>query len=236
MGKSSGNGSLGQGEIQQIIEAQARANRIDQTTPTGSIEYSRGGRQATLTLSPQEQALLQQSQMARLMAGQAATERLGGLGSGREAVEGAYYDRILRLLRPEMDRREGQLRQRLANQGLPQSSLGFGNEIGRFEDARNQALEQAALAAVLAGDEEETRVAQMILSLLAAGQPGTVPALNVPQITVPVNQPGGGGGIPRGQAALGGAASGAATGASFGPWGAAIGGGAGGLLGLAAGG
>ena len=52
------------------------------------------------------------------------------------------------LMNPEFDRQEGQMQQRLANQGLPQSSEAYTAETGRFGDTRNRAMQEAAMAAV----------------------------------------------------------------------------------------
>ncbi|HUU25581.1 MAG TPA: hypothetical protein VMW68_08485 [Methyloceanibacter sp.] len=177
-------------EIQAIINAQAKANRVDQTTPTGSLTFSgRNRSQATLEFTPEQQALLEQQQVAQLLAGRTAESSLGDLSAGRAAVERAQFDRALGLLTPQFARQEDALRQRLANQGLPQSSEGFGNEIGRFTDSRNQALEQLALAAVAAGGAEQTRLTQQALGLLTGVQPASIPLVNAPELTVPVNQP-----------------------------------------------
>lgn len=87
----------------------------------------------------------------------------------RSRVEGATFDRMMSLLNPELARGEEALRQRLANQGLPQASRAATAELGRFEDTSNRAREQAALAAVLAGGDEQSRILGDLLTTSAAG-------------------------------------------------------------------
>lgn len=218
-------------EIEQIINAQAKANRVNQITPYGSLQYN--GSTATTTLSPEQQALLEQQQVSQLLSGQLGAERLGGLGGSGDATEAAVFDRAMSLMNPQFARHEEQLRQRLANQGLPQSSGAFTSEVGRFEDTRNRAVQDAALQAVLAGSGEQTNELNRVMSLFGLAQPAQPQFINVPQVTVPVNQPGGG--MNPMQGVLGGAASGAATGTAIMPgWGTAVGAGIGGLMGYGA--
>jgi hypothetical protein len=237
MGAKGGNGAFSDGDIQRMIQAQAAANRVTTVTPFGEIRHTvdRGGskndNRAEIILSPQQQAFLEQSQAAQLMAGQQGQAQLGELAGGRQAVEQAYFDRAMGLLNPQFALQEDRLRQRLANQGLPQASSAFSSELGRFSDARNRASEQAALAAVLAGGQEQSRQTANALSLLGLGAPIMPQQLQVVPVTdFPYDA---GGGLSRGQAALAGTAAGAQIGSIFGPgMGTGIGAGAGGLLGL----
>lgn len=97
-------------------------------------------------------------------------EDMASAGEGaRAAVEQAQFQRAMSLLNPELERSEEQLRQRLANQGLPQASKAFTSELGRFEDTSNRAREQAALAAVLAGGQEQSRMVADMLGVSDAG-------------------------------------------------------------------
>ncbi|MGE0853292.1 MAG: hypothetical protein AB7O44_27395 [Hyphomicrobiaceae bacterium] len=233
--KGGGGGGFKAREIEQIVNAQTQANRVNQNTPTGTVRYS--GNTVTTRLSPEQQALLEQQQIGQLMAGETAAARLGQLGAGRDAVERATFDRGMSLLNPVLEQRERALTQRLANQGLPQTSGAYDREMGRYERGVNNQLEQLAMSAVMAGGQEESRLANMILGLLGAGTPAGIPMINVPQVTVPVNQPNSGGGNPAlGFLAGGGAgAAAAAPLAATNPWALPIGAGIGGLLGLAAG-
>lgn len=167
-------------DVGQSIAQQARANRVGTVTPFGRTQFfedqggPRNDTRLEITLSPEQQAILEQQQQAQLLAGQTAAGRLGSFGedaaASRAAVEQAFFDRAAGLLRPEFDRRERALQQRLANQGLPQASGAFNREVGRFETGVNQAFNQLALEAVLAGGQEENRALNQILALLGQAQ------------------------------------------------------------------
>jgi hypothetical protein len=87
----------------------------------------------------------------------------------RDRVERAQFDRAMSLLNPELERSEASLRQRLANQGLPQASRAATSELGRFGDARNRATEAAAMAAILSGGEEQSRMLRDLIGTSEAG-------------------------------------------------------------------
>ena len=58
MGAGKGGGQEVDG--QEAAQAQAQFNRLDQTTPFGSLKFSGENRaQSTITLSPEQQALLE---------------------------------------------------------------------------------------------------------------------------------------------------------------------------------
>lgn len=208
------SGGFSGGDIQSIIQAQSQANRVNTITPFGRIEHqidrggSRNDNKVRVSLSPEQQALLEQMQGGQLQAGQIGQTRLGELGAGREAIEQAQFQRALGLLNPEFARQESALQNRLANQGLPQTSGAYNREYGRFEDTRNRALEQAALASVLAGGQEESRLAQMSLGLMGMGQPTMPQQVPVAPVTVPVQQQQGGASPLAGLLGLGGLAAG----------------------------
>jgi hypothetical protein len=164
-----------------LINQQARANRVGTVSPFGSVTYyedqggPRNDTRAEIVLSEPQQQILDQQQRAQLLSGQTAVGRLGSFGddaaASRAATEQAYFDRAAGLLRPEFDRREAAMQQRLANQGLPQTSGAYNREAGRFETGVNQAFNQLALEAVMQGGAEETRMLNQILALMGgAGQ------------------------------------------------------------------
>ena len=183
MGKETSN-NLKTKDVERLLQLDAEYNRVHQKTPLGSLTYS--GNTATTTLTPQQQALLEQQQITQLLAGQTAEGRLQGFGTSGDAVQQGVFDRAMSLLSPEFARREESLRQRLANQGLPQSSAGFNAELGRFDDSYNRALQDAATSAVLAGSQEQTAELNRILGLLQGGQVSMPQFANVPQVTAPV--------------------------------------------------
>lgn len=175
----------------EIARQQARANRLNQRTPFGSLRFFDPGQElpgggtaeratAVTELSPELEAI------TRLL-GQRGVEQAEGLPdpnapvfgdlpgleidpAARERAEQATFDRALSLLNPQFERREEALRQRLANQGLPQASRAFESEVGEFRRERSRAEEQAALASVLAG--EGVLQGQFGRQLAARGQIG----------------------------------------------------------------
>lgn len=247
MGKSSPK----QPDTGAMMSQQSALNRLNQYTPFGNIEYYgdrtirvpdgpdiHGAAEGVrVNLSPEQQQLLQQQQQAQSLLGQRGIQLAGQFPGDfdRSGYEQAQFQRAMSLMNPQFDLQEERMQQRLANQGLPQASRAYTSETGRFQDSRNQAMEQAALAAVMGGGQEmrAQRGSQLqeILGLFGL-QPVQVPQMmNAPQIDVPVQAPQQAGLSPFGAAGMG-ALSGAAAGSPFGPWGAGIGAGLGGLFGL----
>jgi len=87
----------------------------------------------------------------------------------RDDVTNAAFQRAQGLLNPQFQDQERALRQRLANQGLPQSSEAFDRELTRFERNRGEALNNAALDAVLFGGQEASRALGDRLNLRGQG-------------------------------------------------------------------
>lgn len=76
----------------------------------------------------------------------------------RQRVEDAVYNRGLRLLRPELDRQERGLRERLVQTGNPLGSEAYNTEFNRFDQGRNGLLQDLADEAVAAGGSEQNRL------------------------------------------------------------------------------
>lgn len=88
-------------------------------------------------------------------------DRIGTINdfqNDRKRIEDAVYNRQLRLLQPELQRREDQIRERLIQTGNPQGSQAYTNELNRFDKARNQALADLADRSVRAGSNEQDRL------------------------------------------------------------------------------
>lgn len=66
-------------------------------------------------------------------------------------IEDALFQRQTRLLEPQFQLRERQLRQNLADRGLVEGSEGYNNALNMELDQQNRARSDAALAAVLEG-------------------------------------------------------------------------------------
>ncbi len=177
--------------------AQARYNRIDQTTPWGSLTFSgENNSQANLELSPEVQQIVDQRQGISqemlqnagqragnlpnsnfdpdipTVGGEAGSDSIGplsDLGQSTQAQE-ASFEQAMNLIRPEMERRGEGLRQTMANQGLPMGSEAFGEEFDRFNQQQNQATQQAAYQAVQEGNQRQNQLFQQGLSAMGAEQ------------------------------------------------------------------
>lgn len=76
-----------------------------------------------------------------------------GIDQTRQAV----FDQAMSLFQPQFDLSQRRLDQKLANQGLPMGSEGFTEEQNRLQDQQGRAVTNAALSAVLAGNDEAAR-------------------------------------------------------------------------------
>ncbi len=150
------------------------ANRINQTTPYGSLRYQytpeydaegnetgRGWSQ-TQSLTPQAQETLDK-QLA--LSNQYADVAGVGFNKARASLEDPTLDMsqvpkraidvgqtaqqaILSRLNPQMQQREEQMRAQLANQGIGLGSTAFGREMNNFNQGRNDLEMQAALQGI----------------------------------------------------------------------------------------
>lgn len=155
--------------------AQARLNNVNQYTPYGNLVYSIDGVndgvpqwRATQTLSPAEQDALNLSNRAQSLYGQAGVQQLERLqgtlsqpfnpdSASRQRVEEAMFARM----QPQMDRDRETMAARLANQGI-----GLGTEAWRAaQDDWNRGVNDARLATVVAGGNEQSRQLQADLAV-----------------------------------------------------------------------
>ncbi|MGI9345512.1 MAG: hypothetical protein ACR2PW_04525 [Gammaproteobacteria bacterium] len=163
---------------QQLINQQAKANRVDVRSPFGTALFSGPQRrELDIELSPEQQAILGQQQRAQTNVGDIALSLIGqfpgqainfeglpqlpGLddfGEERQRVEQAFFDRTLGLLNPEFERQQRGLEQSLQNRGIPLGSEIRGEEFDVFNTSRNEALSRAAQDAVAAGGAEQNRL------------------------------------------------------------------------------
>lgn len=147
----------------KLIEEQAKANRVNESGPMGSLTYSRdpstGVWTANKEFSPELQGLYDQ--------------RIGMVGSDINApdlpsssdfsadadkLEKATFDRTKMLLDPQFSQEEEQMRSRLANQGIMPGSEAYRNEFDPFAQRKREAYNAAALGAVGAGRQEQGRL------------------------------------------------------------------------------
>lgn len=144
------------------------ANRINQFTPYGSLTYQRPSAEnnntwtQTETLTPQAQQALDQQLALNTKYGETANI---GFDRARELFENPQLDTsqlperainvgqtaqqaIMSRLQPQLQQREEQLRQQMANQGIGLGSTAFGREYANFNQGRNDLEMQAALQGI----------------------------------------------------------------------------------------
>ena len=140
-------------DIERLLELQQQLNRTNTFTPFGSTTFDDEGA-ATFEFSPEIQAFFERATTpADIPSG-------SDLSADRLRVEDALFERSRRLLDPVFESRERSLRNSLSARGLPTSSEAASGEFGEltgFQRERNRSFESAALNAVLAGGQEQSR-------------------------------------------------------------------------------
>lgn len=193
--------------------AAAESNRVNQVTPYGNLTYSQIGKseagnplwQATQTLSPSEQAKLDQNNAL-------ATALLGTAGKGLTSVDKmlsdtslderrlaapgiqgqSVQDAVMSRLRPELERQQAGLDAQLANQGITRDSEAYNNAQQRQYQSRNDLLTQAALQGITTGNQArqqgiaeqyaaQSRPLDIINALRTGNQVQNPQFVNVPQ-------------------------------------------------------
>lgn len=157
-----------QTEAQRDINREVlSANRVNQVTPFGSMEYSQTGTDqygnptytATQKLSPEQQDIYgKQTGLYSDLLGSANA----GLSNYQQALENpqidtsalpqvginageAYQDAIMRRLQPTLDREQAQLENRLVNQGIQPGSEAWGNAMFDLNQRQNDKLTSAVI-------------------------------------------------------------------------------------------
>lgn len=165
---------------------QARLNQINEVTPYGTATYSPTGKSAdgvdlyqrTITLSPDQQAILdlqngltkqaygiggtQLDQIGKTLANPLDLSTLPAApvadDAARQQVQDALYARATAQLDPMYDQQRRQLETKLANQGFAIGSEGYNNAINNFEQNRSNAYESALQDAIAGGGAEQSRL------------------------------------------------------------------------------
>jgi len=91
------------------------------------------------------------------------------LGTGRQRVEDALYQRATSRLDPQWQDTESSRRTQLYNQGLTEGDAAFDREMRNLGNQRTDAYEAARNASIAAGGQEQSR---LISALMAAANPG----------------------------------------------------------------
>lgn len=80
--------------------------------------------------------------------------------SGEDAQR-ATFERAMAMFQPQFQQQQRRLDQQLANQGLPMGSEAFAERQSNLAEGQSRAMTDAALAAVLAGNDESARRSQI---------------------------------------------------------------------------
>jgi len=86
------------------------------------------------------------------------TPNINAFQADRQRVEDSIYNRGLRLLKPQLDQQEKALRERLVQTGNPLGSEAYNTEFTRFDQGRNNLLQNLADDAVAGGGSEQNRL------------------------------------------------------------------------------
>jgi len=149
-----------QGNVDAARVATA-ANRVNQYTPYGSLEYSVSGQDpygnptwsATQKFSPEQQRLLDIQNELSFGVGQLGTKGLEYVGQQLENPFNVselpslginpgetYSDAMIRRLAPQMEQSRGKLEQQLANQGIGIGTEAYDRAIRNFDQKQNDLL------------------------------------------------------------------------------------------------
>jgi hypothetical protein len=188
----------------EATRAAAKANRINQITPYGSLTYSQSGSDPdagwtqTLSLSPEQQQLLKaQNQTSLGLAGLqnqglsyvrdalAKNITMGDLPASMVNAGQTGQDAIMARVRPEMDRQRAGLQTQLANQGIPLGSEAYENAMRIQGQRENDAMMQAGLYGIDVGQKAQTQQ----LGLLSALQDRPINVLNAVRTGSQVTNP-----------------------------------------------
>jgi hypothetical protein len=187
-------------------------NMVDQQGPYGGLKYEQSGNNsyvdsltgktvtvpkftATTSLSPQQQAILDQTQAAELNLGSIANERSNFLKDYlskpfdvNAATESKLYDLGAARLNPRFEQQMEQQRTQLINSGIRPGSAAYTAAMRDFEANRNDAYNQLALngrqQAFNEASYERSQPLNEIGALLSGSQVQQFQPINTPQTSV----------------------------------------------------
>jgi hypothetical protein len=148
------------------------ANRVNQYTPYGSLEYTMSGEDAygnpmwsaTQKFSPDQQRLLDIQNELSYGVGQLGSKGLEYVGQQLESPfdvsqlasiginpSETYSDAIMRRLEPQMEQGRGRLEQQLANQGIGIGTEAYDRAMRNFDQKQNDLMLGAQTQGLQAG-------------------------------------------------------------------------------------
>ena len=158
----------------QGATAATAANRVNQNTPYGSLQYSQTGTDANgnpiwsanQTLSPQLQALTTQS-LTGLQ--NSLTNPAYGINPGQ-----TYSDAIMQRLQPQQAHAQEQQAASLANQGIMPGSDAYNNAMRTFNQGQNDQLTSAITGGMNVGLQANTAQNQTAANIKSLSNPNYV--------------------------------------------------------------
>lgn len=187
-----------QGQWNSFTAQQQQAmNMTNQNSPWGSLSYDQTGTQtiidpngrpvsvprytANTTLSPQQQAIFDQSQAADLNLATIANEQSGRVGDllnnpfeyNNQDAENWAYDLASQRILPQQQQNESALRTQLINSGLRPGTPGWDSEMRRLTNANTDQLNQLALTGRSQGFSEALATRQAPLNEIIGLMSGT---------------------------------------------------------------
>lgn len=169
----------------------------NQNSPWGSLTYDQTGTQtiidpngkavqvprytANTTLSPQQQAIYDQTQAAEINLANIANEQSGRVGellnnpfdySNRDAENWAYDLASSRIL-PQQQKSEASLRTQLINSGIRPGTAAWDSEMSRLTNANTDQLNQLALTGRQQGFNEQLAIRNQPLNEVIGLMSGT---------------------------------------------------------------
>lgn len=194
-----------QGEMnKQTATTNYGLNATNQVTPYGALSYNQIGKwedgtprfEATTSLSPEQQGLLNQQNEFGRQSNQLAINQIGRLSGvlsspfklGNEATEARLMELGRLRLDPALAMRRSQLENRLANQGINRGTEAYQSAMDELSRGENDAYNQLLLTGRgLANQEQLTERNQPIseiAALIGGGQVSQPNFVNTPQSNV----------------------------------------------------
>lgn len=160
------------------------ANRVNQVTPYGSLNYSQSTDQygnptwtATQSLSPELQAL-SQSSLAGLQASQA--NPMYGINPGQ-----TYSDAIMQRLAPQQKQAKESFDVQMANQGIPVGSEAYNRAYRNFSQGQNDQLTSAIVGGMNTGLQAQQLQNQTAANIRSLSAPSYVNPYTQAAVTGP---------------------------------------------------
>lgn len=168
------------------IRAQTAANRVNQNTPYGSVNYTTNGKDsygndmwnADIKLSPEQQQILDQQNKLSIGLGGSMNNALdyinqnlsnpldaSNLPAQQINAGQTVQDAIMSRLNPQFDRRQQQTDAQLANQGIAQGTEAYRNAQTDLGNQRNDAYINAALQGMNTGQQARQQALQEQMTL-----------------------------------------------------------------------